>query len=112
MKMTKLKRDERVCPFCAETIKASAIRCRFCQSDVTPLLPLSPVRCGRILSLDADVIRQYDEEASDSPGRFDRPGFFVSVSGRSREADATTLAHIEPGAFGRSEQSPSFHPRP
>lgn len=37
MKMAKLKRDERVCPFCAETIKASAIRCRFCQSDVTPL---------------------------------------------------------------------------
>lgn len=35
--MPKLKRDERVCPFCAETIKASAIRCRFCQSDVTPL---------------------------------------------------------------------------
>ena len=35
--MAKLKRDERVCPFCAETIKASAIRCRFCQSDVTPL---------------------------------------------------------------------------
>ena len=35
--MAKLKRDERVCPFCAETIKASAIRCRFCQSDVTPV---------------------------------------------------------------------------
>lgn len=36
--MAKLKRDERVCPFCAETIKASAIRCRFCQSDVTPVV--------------------------------------------------------------------------
>ncbi len=36
--MAKLKRDERVCPFCAETIKASAIKCRFCQSDVTPIL--------------------------------------------------------------------------
>lgn len=35
--MAKLKRDERVCPFCAETIKASAIKCRFCQSDVTPI---------------------------------------------------------------------------
>lgn len=34
--MARLKRDERVCPFCAETIKASAIRCRFCHSDVTP----------------------------------------------------------------------------
>jgi Mce-associated membrane protein len=36
--MAKLKRDERVCPYCAETIKASAIRCRFCQSDVTPVV--------------------------------------------------------------------------
>jgi Mce-associated membrane protein len=36
--MAKLKRDERVCPFCAETIKASAIKCRFCQSEVTPVL--------------------------------------------------------------------------
>lgn len=36
--MAKLKRDERVCPFCAETIKASAIKCRFCQSEVTPIL--------------------------------------------------------------------------
>lgn len=36
--MAKLKRDERVCPYCAETIKASAIRCRFCHSDVTPVV--------------------------------------------------------------------------
>jgi hypothetical protein len=26
--------DEKVCPYCAETIKAAAVRCRFCQSDV------------------------------------------------------------------------------
>ncbi|MEV7398245.1 hypothetical protein [Aeromicrobium sp. NPDC092404] len=40
--MARLKRDERVCPFCAETIKASAIRCRFCQSDVTPVVEPEP----------------------------------------------------------------------
>ena len=36
--MAKLKRDERVCPFCGENIKAVAIRCRFCHSDVTPVV--------------------------------------------------------------------------
>jgi len=34
--MAKLKRDERLCPSCAETIKAAAIRCRYCQTELTP----------------------------------------------------------------------------
>ncbi len=40
--MAKLKRDERVCPYCAETIKAAATRCRFCHSDVTPVAEPEP----------------------------------------------------------------------
>ena len=38
----KLKRDERICPYCAETIKAAATRCRYCHSDVTPLVEAEP----------------------------------------------------------------------
>jgi hypothetical protein len=26
--------DEKLCPYCAETIKAAAVKCRFCQSDL------------------------------------------------------------------------------
>ena len=37
--MAKLKRDERLCPFCAETIKAAAVRCRYCHADVPPVEP-------------------------------------------------------------------------
>jgi hypothetical protein len=40
--MAKLKRDERVCPFCGEHIKAVAIRCRFCHSEVTPVVEPQP----------------------------------------------------------------------
>ena len=40
--MARLKRDERVCPYCAETIKAAATKCRFCQSELTPLVETEP----------------------------------------------------------------------
>ena len=33
--MTALQPDEKVCPFCAEVIKAAAVKCRYCQSDLT-----------------------------------------------------------------------------
>ena len=34
--------DEKRCPYCAETIKAAAVKCRFCQSDLTAPAPAEP----------------------------------------------------------------------
>ena len=31
--------DEKLCPYCAETIKAAAVRCRFCRSDLSGVSP-------------------------------------------------------------------------
>jgi hypothetical protein len=35
--------DEKVCPYCAETIKAAAVKCRFCQSDLPAVEEPAPV---------------------------------------------------------------------
>jgi hypothetical protein len=63
--MAKLKRDERLCPFCAETIKAAAIRCRFCQADVTPIEP-DPVESEPTQDEQVDAIKA-EEPVSATP---------------------------------------------
>lgn len=36
-------RDMRKCPSCAELVRAEAVRCRFCQQELSPISSLSPL---------------------------------------------------------------------
>jgi Mce-associated membrane protein len=49
--------DEKLCPYCAETIKAAAVKCRFCQSD----LPAEDAAEADVAAPPVDLRKDEDE---------------------------------------------------
>ncbi len=71
---------EKQCPYCAETIKAAAVRCRFCQADLVAQLDPTdapPGSCGRCR---VPLVAEQRKASVSLAGLVGVVGFFVGLA--------------------------------
>lgn len=83
--LSKAQLTTRPCPYCAEDIKAEAVKCRFCGSDVEPIA-LRCAFCSQVVAKPSVPCAQFDEDTLRMRGS--------EVPNRSCRAELTRRGYI------------------
>ena len=87
--------DEKRCPYCAETIKAAAIRCRFCQADLSAEETTAPAATADATAEPApEPAPEPSPEPAPEPGPEPAPGPDLELPGTDVVASTGTSTRV------------------